>query len=78
MSNATYRPEKAVQLARELVDIVTKQETHREALEALISAFASVAICHPCCAHAAAATARRMADLIENQVKAPAGATHIH
>lgn len=61
------------ELAHHLVEIVTKQETHRVALEALISAFVSVAVSHPCCARQAAATARELADYIEIHA-APAGA----
>lgn len=64
-------------LAHRLVEIVSVQPTHLVALEALISAYASVAVCHPCCAHQAAATARRVASLIENTA-APIGAAHIH
>ena len=48
-------------LAHRLVEIVSEQRTHQVALEALISAYVSVAVCHPCCAQSAAATARQMA-----------------
>ena len=66
-------------LAHRLVEIVSEQRTHQVALEALISAYVSVAVCHPCCAQSAAATARQMADLIENTVAPlPPGANHIH
>lgn len=66
-------------LAHRLVEIVTEQKTHRVALEALISAYASVAVCHPCCAQQAAATARRVAGLIENTAApASAGTAHVH
>lgn len=71
----------ATTLAHRLVEIVSEQQTHRVPLEALISAYASVAVCHSCCARQAAAMARRVADLIENtaaSTSAPAGAAHIH
>lgn len=62
-------------LAHELVDIVTEHCTHQVALEALMSAYASVAVCHPCCAQRAADLARNVASLIET-TPAPQGATH--
>ena len=65
------------ELARTLVDLVSAQPTHQVALEALISAFASVAVCHPCCAHKAANTARKVADFIDTH-SAGAGASHPH
>lgn len=66
-------------LAHRLVEIVSEQPTHRVALEALISAYVSVAVCHPCCAHSAAATARQVADLIQNYVSPTSvGANHVH
>lgn len=64
-------------LAHHLVEIVSEQPTHRVPLEALISAFASVAVSHPCCAQKAADLARHVADYIETHA-APAGAAHIH
>lgn len=64
-------------LAHKLIDIVSEQETHRIALQALLSAYMSVAICHPCCARTAATTARQMADVIEAHA-APDGAAHVH
>lgn len=63
------------ELTHELIDIVTEQRTHRIALEALIAAFAAVAVAHPCCAQQAAHTARQVAALIET-TPAPKGATH--
>ena len=66
-------------LAHRLVEIVSEQRTHQVALEALISAYVSVAVCHPCCAQSAAATARQMADHIQNSVAPrPVGANHLH
>ena len=66
-------------LAHRLVEIVSEQRTHQVALEALISAYVSVAVCHPCCAQSAAATARQMADHIQNSVaQRPVGANHLH
>ena len=64
-------------MAHRLVDIASEQPTHRVALEALISAYASVAVCHPCCAQKAADLARRIAGFIESNA-APVGAQHIH
>ncbi len=64
-------------LAHRLIDIVCEQGTHLAALQALISAYASVAINHPCCARAAADTARRTADLIERHA-VPAASQPIH
>ncbi|MBD9395756.1 hypothetical protein [Acidovorax sp. ACV01] len=65
-------------LAHRLVEIVSEQQTHRVALEALISAYASVAVCHPCCAQGAATTARQVADLIQQNAAAPANACAAH
>ena len=66
-------------LAHRLVEIVSEQRTHQVALEALISAYVSVAVCHPCCAQSAAATARQMADHIQSSVAPrPVGANHLH
>ena len=64
-------------LAHQLIDIVSEQETHRIALQALLSAYMSVAICHPCCARSAATTARQMADVIEAHAT-PEGAALVH
>lgn len=77
--NRTQHLSEVTALAHRLVEIVSEQRTHRVALEALISAYVSVAVCHPCCARSAAATARQVADLIENTTTPmTAGATHIH
>jgi hypothetical protein len=65
------------ELANRLVEIVSEQQTHLVALEALISAYASVAVCHPCCSQGAADLARRVANVIET-TSAPHGATHVH
>ena len=71
--------EEVTALTHRLVDIVSAQQTHQVALEALISAYVSVAVCHPCCAQSAAATARQMADHIQNSVAPrPVGANHLH
>ena len=69
--------EEVTALTHRLVDIVSAQQTHQVALEALISAYASVAVCHPCCAQKAADLARRVAGVIESSA-APVGAHHIH
>lgn len=69
--------EEVTALAHRLVEIVSTQQTHQVGLEALISAYASVAVCHPCCAQKAADLARRVADVIESSA-APVGAQHIH
>ena len=69
--------EEVTALAHRLVEIVSEQQTHQVGLEALISAYASVAVCHPCCAQKAADLARRVADVIESSA-APVGAQHIH
>ena len=69
--------EEVTALAHRLVEIVSEQQTHQVGLEALISAYASVAVCHPCCAQKAADLARRVADVIESNA-APVGAQHIH
>lgn len=69
--------EEVTALAHRLVEIVSAQQTHQVALEALISAYASVAVCHPCCTQKAADLARRVADVIESSA-APVGAQHIH
>lgn len=68
---------KASALARHLVEIASVQETHRIALQALLSAYAAVAVCHPCCAGEAARMAREVANLIETYA-APEGAAHVH
>ncbi len=69
--------EEVTALAHRLVEIVSEQQTHQVALDALISAYASVAICHPCCTQKAADLARKVADLIETSA-APNCAKHIH
>ena len=69
--------EEVTALAHRLVEIVSTQQTHQVALEALISAYASVAVCHPCSTQKAADLARRVADVIESSA-APVGAQHIH
>ena len=69
--------EEVTALAHRLVEIVSTQQTHQVGLEALISAYASVAVCHPCCAQKAADLARRVADVIESSA-APVGTQHIH
>jgi hypothetical protein len=78
MSNdRTERTRQVTALAHQFVDLATEQQTHQVALEALISAYASIAVCHPCCARHAADTARRVADHIENSA-APARAVPVH
>ena len=69
--------EEVTALAHRLVEIVSEQQTHQVCLEALISAYASVAVCHPCCAQKAADVARRAAGVIENHATPP-GAQHVH
>lgn len=69
--------EEVTALAHRLVEIVSEQRTHQVGLEALISAYASVAVCHPCCTQKAADLARRVADVIESSA-APVGTQHIH
>lgn len=69
--------EEVTALTHRLVDIVSAQQTHQVALEALISAYASVAVCHPCCTQKAADLARRVADVIESSAT-PVGTQHIH
>ena len=64
-------------LAGRMVELVSQQPTHRVALEALISAYASVAMCHPCCALEAATAARHIADLIDTHA-APHDAAQLH
>ena len=64
-------------LAVSLTDIVSQQATHQTGLQALIWAYAAVAMCHPCCAQGAANAARAAADLIEANT-APQDARHIH
>lgn len=69
--------DEATALAYRLVEIVSEQQTHQVALEALISAYASVAVFHPCCTQKAADLARRIAGVIESSA-APVGSHHIH
>lgn len=68
---------KVTTLAHRLVDIAADQPTHEVAMEALISAYAAVAVCHPCCMQKAADMARRVGDVIEAQA-ALARASHVH
>ncbi len=77
MSPSPEHVAKVNALAHQLIDIVCELETHRVALQALLSAYTSVAVCHPCCARVAASTARQMADVIESHA-APEGAAHVH
>ncbi len=67
----------ARRLAASLTDIVSQQASHQTGLQALLFAYAAVAMCHPCCAHGAAIAARAAADLIEANT-APQDARHIH
>ena len=76
MTNPTPHITQVTELACTLVELVSVQPTHQVALEALISAFVSVAVCHPCCAHKAADIARKMADYIETH-SAGNGASHL-
>jgi hypothetical protein len=69
--------EEVTALTHRLIEIVSAQQAHQVALDALISVYASVAVCHPCCAQKAADLARRVADVIESSA-APVGAQHIH
>lgn len=71
--NRTNHLAQVTALAHRLVELVSQQKTHQVPLEALISAYASVAVCHPCCARQAAATARRVADLIESSAAPASG-----
>ena len=70
--------EQTTKLAHALVAVCTAHGAHhRVSMEALLTAFASIAICHPCCATNAAQVARYTAGLIESQTSpasAPAGA----
>lgn len=63
--------------AHAFVDLAAAQQTHQVALEALISAYVSIAVCHPCCADKAAALARAVAGLIETTA-APQGSASVH
>lgn len=66
-------------LARCLLDAIEVGASHEIALEALLTAYFSVAVCHPCCALRSAAFAREVADRIETKVAfAAAGAQHLH
>lgn len=64
-------------LAHELAEIACEQPSHQVALEALISAYVSVAVCHPCCAQKAADLARKLAGFIETNAP-PRSAPHAH
>ena len=63
--------------AQAFVELASTQPTHQVSLEALISAYAFVAVCHPCCAQKAADLARQVADLIETHA-APRGTQNVH
>ena len=66
-------------LARCLLDAIEVGASHEIALEALLTAYFSVAVCHPYCAHRSAAFAREVAARIETEVAfAVAGAQHLH
>lgn len=71
------RAAEVARLAHRLVELVSDQPTHQVPLQALISAYASVALCHPCCTLGAAHAARQIADLIETHA-APQDARHVH
>ena len=79
MTNPTPHITQVTELAYTLVELVSVHPTHQVALEALINAFASVAVCHPCCAHKAADAAREVADYIDTH-SAGNGASqpHVH
>lgn len=53
-----------------------QQPDHQLVMDALMSAYVSVAKAHPCCTQRAARMARAMADLIE--INAVQDAAHLH
>jgi len=69
--------EEVTALTHRLIEIISAQQTHQVGLDALISAYAAVAVCHPCCAQKAADLARMVAGVIESSA-APVGTHHIH
>ena len=77
MSTHQENAAKVKDMANQLVEVARTSETHRIALSALLTAFAAMAVCHPCCAHSCADQAREMADFIETHA-APEGAAHLH
>ncbi len=77
--NRAQHASEVAAMAQRLFDIASERQTHRVALDALISVYVSVAVRHPCCANLAAAVARQAAEIIENTVAPmPPGANHIH
>lgn len=52
-------------LVMRMLDIASEQATHQIALEALIKAYTTMAVSHPCCTHQSVLMARHVADAIE-------------
>lgn len=63
-------------LVNELFDIAAAQPSHQLALQALISAYMSVAVCHPCCAQWSIDVARSAADFIGTKTAASRPRVH--
>ena len=53
------------QLAMRMLDVASMQATHQIVLEALIKAYTTVAVSHPCCTQQSVLVARQVADVIE-------------
>lgn len=58
------------ELAETLAQAACARGDHQIALAALISAYASVAVAHPCCARQSVELARTLADFIESDATA--------
>lgn len=63
-------------LGAAVINAVRQQSDHQLVMDALMSAYVSVASVHPCCAQRAARMARAMADLIEINVVQNAARLH--
>lgn len=78
MSQNKEHKDQAAELAHRVVELIADQE-HGVALQALLGAYAAVAINYPCCSRNAVLHLAHTANLIEaSTAAAPAGAAHIH
>jgi len=71
------RVDRVTSLATAVIRGLGQETDHQLVMDALISAYASVAILNTCCAHRAARIAREIADLIETHA-AQQSAAHLH
>lgn len=80
MSHSNSQIEEVGALARRFLDMVSDAPTHSIGLNALLQAFASVAVSHPCCTHNAGQKAYEIGVFLMDRAReqGPIHANHIH